>query len=55
LLGYQTPAGLAAACAAGADALAESGSRTRGCLPRSDPTLNLHIARYRKSKPVNRS
>lgn len=26
----------------------------RGCLPRSDPTLNPHIAWYRKSKPVSR-
>jgi hypothetical protein len=26
--------------------------RTRGCLPRPDPTLNPHIAWHRKSKPV---
>ena len=26
--------------------------RTRGCLPRSDPTLNPHIAWYKKPKPV---
>jgi hypothetical protein len=29
-------------------------SRTRGCLPGPDPTLNPHIAWYRKSKPVSR-
>jgi hypothetical protein len=27
--------------------------RTRGCLPGSDPTLNPHIAWYKKTKPVN--
>ena len=27
--------------------------RTRGCLPGSDPTLNPHIAWYKKPKPVN--
>jgi hypothetical protein len=29
--------------------------RTRGCLPGSDPTLNPHIAWYKKPKPVTLS